>query len=210
MAKSKKKPTTLPNPRKLPAVIGGMEMWVVLRMLYESGRFSSCEQLRKYCAKAWGKVPSTSRILAHSSAENWEKGKNIDAIERARERTIEDLFAKHGLPREERVKAMVEGVLAGKVVAEKIKEAFEADGNTFNMNLYNHVKGLYEGKDTQLRWLKEVNVITGDTKRASMPVSAVPDNPEITRQRLKATLLSSPETAALMLDYFKESVTHGR
>jgi len=130
------------------------KIWASIKTIYES-HGESLKKVQAMCKKMHGNAPSMSRIEKKAIKECWKRGKHKAKIEIKTQEALEDLFVRLGLPREERVRVLINGV------TEPTKLIFEGPPDE-------------EGKPTQkictpvpdydvrLRYLKEIHDLLGE------------------------------------------------
>ena len=153
------------------------KIWAKARALYESGKFDSIDTtykaFQKWAIKAKNrpKIPTLVTVRNHAKREQWDRGANEDKILDAARGVTEEMFARHGAPRDKRVEMVAKGILTAdpsgnpyvEASAAKIKELVE-DG--WDVDKWIVARRLWEDLQSDLnvavKYLKEGNAMIGD------------------------------------------------
>jgi hypothetical protein len=151
------------------------EAWIVLRELYESGRYGSLEAVCDVVSGALGcKMPTLKSIYARCERDGWVKGVNSDAIKQKVEKRIVDMFVDQGMPVERMVAICIEGLIEHESISKEVSDALKKDlaGDGVSKYTEDLVKKFIDSKNTRLKYLQEANKMAGnyDRDREDNPV----------------------------------------
>ena len=158
-------------------------LWAKAKADYETGKFSVAQLSKKYRI-------SEATIWKRISVKKWEKGRLAEKIEDKIMGETEKMFVKAGMPKQELVSQIVEGIKHGQLLTSRVLKLFEEANSTEDVmsdNVIDMVKRMYNDRRTQLAFIQELNKMVGNYapikkditsggKDISRPLLILPDN----------------------------------
>jgi len=119
------------------------QTWATLRALYESGKFTSIEQLHTWADKSLKcAVPKMVSIRDKCTEEQWDKSAGEKRVAEQIEKDTTELFAQEGMPPVEAVRLCINGMHTADRVVDQVAERMldmatsgDGDGQGGSVNL---------------------------------------------------------------------------
>ena len=132
------------------------------RALWESGRFSTVADFKKYGDEHFKRFPSLPFLNKRISEEAWDKNKTTDELERRAEESFVEHFEEQGMNRVEIVKRICYGIDGPnrfiKMIADYCKGA---GGPIDDETLKKMMSALDNEQRTALEFIREANKLCG-------------------------------------------------
>ena len=132
--------------------------WAKARADYEGGKYSAAQLSKKYRI-------SEATIWKRIASKKWKKGKLAEQVEDKILTETEKMFVKAGMPKQELVNQIVEGIKHGQLLTSRVLKLFENAQSTedvMNENTIDMVKRMYNDRRTQLNFIQELNKMVGN------------------------------------------------
>ena len=122
MAATERKPRKKRKPKYPP------ELWTNIETLYRSGQFNGVDSLLVYCKKTFPDVPTKSAVQKHFIRDGIKRGDNkvSGALKAEIEKRSIDMFADLGMPKEEVMRLIIEGMTCARGYKEKLLSEIKA------------------------------------------------------------------------------------
>lgn len=133
-----------------------------IKALWESGRFSSIEDFKKYGDENFKKFPSLSFLKIHSGKEGWNKNRTAEELKKRVESSFSDMFEAKGCGDPAIVEAVCLGIQAPERVIQKMTAYALSSGGTIDDETLKKFQSLLKNSlDTALDYIEERNKLCG-------------------------------------------------
>lgn len=137
------------------------EVWTTIQALFESGNFTSLQELHKHCTKLLSKCPSLDAIKKR--AIDWDKHALDEKKTEEKSKNFVELFAQLGMDEKRRAEIIVDGINAGSELEKEAADALiKANFNEDDPNYKAILAKLKVFYRTRATYLDMAHKLTGD------------------------------------------------